>query len=96
MIADDVHKRLGREPFEPIRVGLSDGRSVLILHPDQAVVSRRHLYVGFARVERSKHASTPRSGETLTHDWMPIDLVHIAAVEPANGAGRGRRTKRET
>ena len=71
----DIRNLLKKEPFEPICVGLSDGRSVLIRHPDQAVVSERHLYVGLAHVQRSKPLATPRSGETFAPDWLLVNLL---------------------
>lgn len=80
----DIRKLLKKEPFEPIRLGLSDGRSVLIRHPDQAVVSERHVYVGLARVQRSRPLATPQSGDTLAPDWLLVNLMHIATVEPAD------------
>ncbi len=83
------------EPFEPIRLGLTDGRSVLIRHPDQVVLAERHLLVGLAKVERSRPMATPASGETIARDWLIVNLLHIATVEPVNGAnGRGRRKRR--
>ena len=91
MHATDIRKLLKTEPFEPIRLGLSDGRAVLIRHPDQVVVSQRHLYVGLARVQRSKPMATPRSGDTFAPDWLLVNLVHITSIEPADG-NRANRT----
>jgi len=92
MIARDLRKLLKAETFEPVRLGLSDGRSVLIRHPDQVVVSDRHVYVGLARLERSAPLATPRRGDSLPKDWLWLSILHVVSVEPANGrAGAGKR-----
>ena len=93
MYAAGIRKLLKTEPFEPIRLGLSDGRAVLIRHPDQVVVSQRHLYVGLARVQRSKPMATPRSGDTFAPDWLLVNLFHITSIEPADG-NRVNRTRK--
>ncbi|MGD2109250.1 MAG: hypothetical protein PVI86_07645 [Phycisphaerae bacterium] len=94
MRAADVRNLLKQEPFEPVRLGLSDGRAVVIRHPDQAVVSERHLYVGLARVERSKPLSTPRSGDVFAPDWLLVGLVQISPAEPANGKRRSEPSRK--
>jgi hypothetical protein len=95
MRAADLKKLLKTEPFEPLRLALTDGRSVLIRHPDQVVVSERHVYVGLARMERSGPPATPRSSETVALDWILVNILHIAAVEPADGIySKQRRTRR--
>ncbi len=93
----DIRKLLKGEPFAPMRVGLSDGRSVLVRHPDQVVVADRHLLVGLAQIEGSRPLATPRTGDAIARDWMIINLVQITTIEPANDArlkkrSTGRRT----
>jgi len=85
MIAQDLRKLLKAEPFEPMRLALSDGRSVLIRHPDQVVVSERQVYVGLAQLERSAPAATPDRADVLPKDWLWINILHVASVEPENG-----------
>ncbi|MBI4716269.1 MAG: hypothetical protein HY763_00530 [Planctomycetes bacterium] len=96
MIAQDLRKLLKKEPFEPMRLCLSDGRAVVIRHPDQVVVSDRHVYVGLATLESSRRLATPTGGDTVGKDWLWISILHVAAVEPVNGqsARRGRRSRR--
>ena len=94
MRPNDLRKLLKAEPFTPIRLGLSDGRSILIRHPDQAVVAERHLLLGLVKIERSRPLATPRSGNAIARDWLIVDLLHITAVEPDNGAGRTARPTR--
>ena len=85
---------LKKQPFEPILLALTDGRSVLIRHPDQATVSERVMFVGLAKIRRTGPLATPRSGEEIAKDWLLIDLLHIATIEPANGAGNGRARRK--
>ena len=88
-------KRLLRmEPFEPVRLGLSDGQSVLIRHPDQVVVSERYIYVGLTKLERSRPLATPRSGDATARDWLWVNLMHVTTIEPANTNTNTTRPKR--
>ena len=93
MVAHDLRKLLKAQPFTPIRLGLSDGRSVLIHHPDQVVVSDRHVYVGLAQLERSAPLATPRRPDALPRDWLWISILHIATVESQERARHGRRSR---
>jgi hypothetical protein len=73
---------------------LSDGRSILVRHPDQVVVAERHVLVGLAKINRSRPLATP-NGDEIAEDWLIINVVHIATIEPANGASsRPRRRRR--
>ena len=96
MVSSDMKKLLRARPFTPIRLGLSDGRSIVIRHPDQVVVAERHLLVGLARLERSKPLATPSSGEAVARDWLIVNLLHVLTVEPENGAAERpkRRSRR--
>jgi hypothetical protein len=86
MRAEDVRRFLRARPFEPIRVGLSDGRSVLIRHPDQAVVSNRYLLVGVTEIGRSKPLVTPESSDTVAREAFWVNLLHVLSVEPDDAA----------
>ncbi len=94
MRATDLKNLLKTEPFAPIRLGLSDGRSVLVRHPDQVVLAERHVLIGLATLERSRPLATPRSGEAIARDWIIISLLHISSVEPADD-GAARKPKRK-
>lgn len=89
----DLKKLLRAEPFLPICLGLSDGRSVTIRHPDQAVVAERHVLVGLATIERSGPMATPLSAGAVARDWMIVNLLHITSIEPVDGTRRKRRRK---
>ena len=94
MRANEMRRLLRAQPFKPIRVGLSDGRSIIVRHPDQAVVSEHKLIVGLAKVERSRPLATPRSGDTIAKDWIMVDLLHIVSAEPEDGRTAKRTGKR--
>ncbi|MHC4082423.1 MAG: hypothetical protein ACYS15_09130 [Planctomycetota bacterium] len=86
MRAEDVRRFLQTRPFEPIRVGLSDGRSVLIRHPDQAVVSNRYLLVGVTEIGRSKPLVTPESSDTVAREAFWVNLLQVVSVKPDDAA----------
>ena len=92
----DLKKLLRTEPFSPLRLGLSDGRAVVIRHPDQAVVAQRHLLIGLTRLARSTPLQTPRSGGEVAKDWLIVNLLHIATIEPGNGAARGGAKRKKS
>ena len=94
MRPNDLRKLLKTQPFEPIRLGLSDGRSLLIRHPDQVVVSERKLYAGLTKVQRSRPLATPQSGDSFAPDWVLVDLHHIVSAEPEDGGTAKRTGKR--
>jgi hypothetical protein len=95
MIAEDLRKLLKAEPFEPLCIGLSDGRAVHVFHPDQVVVSQRHVYVGLARIARSAPLATPRRPGAIAKDWLWVNILHVATVEQLNGGRvRGQRSVR--
>jgi hypothetical protein len=91
---DDFRKLFKQRPFEPVRIGLSDGRSVLVRHPDQVVVAERHLLVGLAKLERSLPLATPQTADAIAKDWLIINLLHVAFGEPVNGVTRRRGTRK--
>ena len=95
MRPEEFRKLLRARPVEPLRIGLSDGRSVVVRHPDQVVVAERHLLVGLAKLERSKPLATPPNGDSIAKDWLIINLLQITAIESSNGVnGRPRSQRR--
>ncbi len=61
---------LDREPFIPLRLHLSDGRTLDVQNPGLCFIARLSLYVFAAR----PHAS-------LAEDVRVISLQHIVSVE---------------
>ncbi|HRX87543.1 MAG TPA: hypothetical protein P5572_21160 [Phycisphaerae bacterium] len=96
MRASEFQRVLRTQPFEPLRVHLSDGRSVLIRHPDQVVVSERYLYIGLGG-RKSGEPATPAKPETITSDFVWVNLMQVTTVEPANGRnGKSMRSRKRT
>ena len=87
MGADEVRQLLKKRPFAPIAMSLSDGRTVEVRHPDQVVVTRRHVFVGLAQVKKQARSLATPTDDGVAKDWLFIDLVHIVSVEPSNGQG---------
>ncbi len=94
MRAAELRSIIKREPFEPVWLSLSDGRSVLIRHPDQVVISERTVFVGLAKIERSRPLATPTRGDAISRDFILLNLLHITAIEPANNRNAKPKRKR--
>lgn len=86
MTREDMVILLKAVPFAPIRVALTDGRCIIIRHPDQAVVTGRRLFVGRTRIGRSPPPTLPATGEDFAPDWVLVDLLHIVSAEPVEEA----------
>jgi hypothetical protein len=46
MRSEDIHEYLKRQPFQPFRLTLTDGRTYDILHPELAMVGRSAVAIG--------------------------------------------------
>jgi len=85
---------LRKRPFIPLEVGLSDGRSILVRHPDQVMLTRRNAVFGLTQVKNGRSRfRTPDNGDRYVKDWLMVDLLHVVSAEPAND-DRPRRRKR--
>ena len=75
---------LRKQPFQPLKVLLSNGKSYEIPHPDVAVVTKYTLEIlsGVQDVEKD-------IPETVA--W--ISWLHIAHVEPLDARNRAKRRK---
>ncbi len=85
MRPDDIVRRLRRQPFQPIRLYLSDGATYDIRHPELALVSRSEIVLALEPL-------TDDVPERLAY----VDPIHVVRIEPLNGAKRGRRRKGRT
>lgn len=71
MLPDAMNAELVREPFVPLRIYLSDGRTYYITNPGLCFINRGAMYI--ARIDR------PHS--RLADDLDCIALRHIVSVE---------------
>ncbi len=83
MPREEILRFLKAVPFEPVRIGLSDGRSLLIRCPQQAFVTERLLMAGVDKVGTSTPLVTPASEYEIAREAFWINLINIVSVEPA-------------
>lgn len=79
MMPDALNAELSRDPFIPLRLYLSDGRTVVIPNPGLCFINRGALYV--ARIDR------PNS--RLADDLDVVSLRHVVSIEQAPEPGSG-------
>lgn len=73
MRSDEVRSLLRKQPFQPFRLHLSNGKAFDIRHPELAMVGRSTVFIG-----------RPAKGftEPTYEDFDLVDLLHINNVEP--------------
>jgi hypothetical protein len=72
---------------------MSDGSSVVIRHPEQALVTARRIFIGLPAKRSARDMATP-STDKPADDWTLLDPLHVVAIEP-NGDRKPRpRTKK--
>ena len=83
---NELYKVLHKVPFKPFRIQLTNGQSYVIRHPDFAWLKRTSIMIG--------HSS---GDDDIPDDHTECDILHVVAIEAANGAGSTdgpRRKKR--
>ena len=68
--AEDIRKRVYRQPFVPFRITTSSGEHFDIMHPELIMVGRRWLAVGI-----------PGDKDNLAEYLDQVSMLHITAVE---------------
>jgi hypothetical protein len=71
MEAEEIHNVLKHQPFEPVRIHVSDGASYEITHLDQLMVGRRSSYVGLGG-----------NGDRPFPRIAIVANVHVMRIEP--------------
>lgn len=72
MAPNDLEEWVRRRPFEPFRMGLTDGRSFVIYHPELCMVGKRSAILGLvADPAKTRYDRT-----------VMVDLLHILTLEP--------------
>jgi len=79
MNPEALAQELEREPFIPLRLRLSDGRTFEIQNPGLCFIARLGLY-----------AFRAKPNHALAEDVEIISLRHIVSVETIAPADRGR------
>ena len=85
MRPEDIREFVRRQPFQPFRITLIDGRTYDVVHPDLAMVGRGNVAVGLPR---------PDDVDPIYDRLVTMSLLHIMQVEPitspvppSNGVG---------
>jgi hypothetical protein len=72
MRPEDLREFLRRQPFQPFRLTLTDGRSYDVMHPELAFVGRSYVTVGLAR---------PGDPDNIADRAVTVSLLHIMEIE---------------
>jgi hypothetical protein len=87
MNPEALASELEREPFRPLRLHLSNGRTVKIDDPDVAVISNLSVYLFKVR----------RDHRRMADDTQVISLRHIVSIKsrfkPLDSGTAGRKGK---
>jgi hypothetical protein len=76
MPPDELRGLLRRQPFQPLRLTLADGRTYKITHPRLAIVGKSILALGLTR---------PGDPEDIYDRLVMVDLdqiEHVESLEP--------------
>ena len=63
---------LHRQPFVPLRIYLTHGKTYDVRHPEMAIVTSREVYVG-------RQETSPGSG--IARGFDLVSLLHVVRVE---------------
>jgi hypothetical protein len=72
MRREELIRLLRQQPFQPIRLRLSNGIVHEIRHPDMAIVLPSAVHVGVSRTGASAD---------LADDFVIVSLIHIVQIE---------------
>jgi hypothetical protein len=87
MRVQELRDILGRRPFRPFRVVLTDGAAFEVRHPDLCMIGVGSVVIGLPP------ASQPAGAEPVYERTVIVDWSHITCIEPepapvsGNGAG---------
>jgi len=75
MRPEQIAELLHRQPFIPLRLHLTDGKTYDVKHPEMVIVGRAHLHLGVPR----------REGSKVADKIVYCSLLHIVRVEELKG-----------
>ena len=73
MRPEDIQAFLKKEPFQPFRLTLTDGRTYDVRHPELAMVGRSTLIIGLP---------APDDPAPVYDRFVTVSLLHIMQMEP--------------
>jgi hypothetical protein len=74
MQAEDIRRWQRRQPFQPFRLCLTDGRAYEVRHPELIFVSKRWVSVGLT--------DGPAEPDAVPEHVAEIDVLHVVRLEP--------------
>jgi hypothetical protein len=69
---ESLRDELHRQPFVPLRIYLTDGKTYDIRHPEMAMITSREVYIG-------REETAPGSG--IARECDLVSLLHVVRVE---------------
>ncbi|MEZ6085019.1 MAG: hypothetical protein R3E58_14045 [Phycisphaerae bacterium] len=81
MQAGEINKLLKVRPFESFRMRMTDGSSVVIRHPEQALVTARRMFIALPSKQSTREPATLKTDKPAD-DWMVLDPIHVVSIEP--------------
>ena len=76
MRPEEIKKRLKVQPFRPFTMCMSDGKSIAIMHPEMAIVTRTVVAVAVPGREGN--------GDDLPEELFWCDPIHVVRIEPVD------------
>jgi hypothetical protein len=73
MRSQDIREFLKKQPFQPLRLTLTDGTAYEVRHPDLLMVGRSTVVVGIPAADEP---------DAVFDRAIHVDLLHIMQVEP--------------
>ncbi len=71
MNAETIREFLSKRPFEPFLIRLSNGESHEVRHPENVVLLKTHLIIGYPETDSAVH----------------ISLIHVNSIQHLQAAG---------
>ncbi len=81
MNSNQILEHLRREPFQPIRICMSDGSSYEVRHPEMALVTRREVVIAL-----------PPQEAKLPERSVFCDPLHVTRIELIDRTKRNRKS----
>ncbi len=93
MQATEINKLLKVQPFESFRMRMTDGSSVVIRHPEQALVTTRRMFIALPSKRTSRERATLKTDKPAD-DWIVLDPIHVVSIEPNGDHKQKSQTKK--
>jgi hypothetical protein len=87
MTPHEIKSQLRTQPFQGIRIYISDGESYEVTHPDMVLVTTSIVQIALPPLDRH---GIPTGGSVY------VDPVHVTRIQPLNGKRRANRKSRRS